>query len=190
MQSSSVENNSALDQSDTVLEQFCCYYAGWCLLKMKAHGFWCYICWVRDAYWEGCRRVYIYSKIQSMWNMLKQADEMSGMECRLVFAGDNPLWTLTWRFPSHGKRPACLDVIWSTFFSCDACRNGGKKTKTKTKHDTCIWNTFYLFSPDLRVKLPFLHEDTCIHVKLTLELLIISSMLKWIFYDSIPLYLS
>ncbi len=47
-----------------------------------------------------------------------------------------------------------------------------------------------LLTLEFIAKLPCLDEDTSIHVKMTLELLIFRPTLQWIFYDSIPLYLS
>ena len=105
---------------------------------------------------------------------------MSGAEWRLVFAGDNSLYLLFF------ERPESLDGIWSTFLSCDVCCK-------RNKNMTPFFYTLIICCPltlEFMVKLPCLHKDTCIHVKMTLKLIIFRPTLEWIFYDSIPLYLS
>lgn len=99
--------------------------------------------------------------------------------------------------PLYFRRRECLDHIWSTFFSCDACCEGKKKQQTNlkkaTKHMTYFFNTLicYRLTSEFMVKVLVCRRTLLLHpCKMTLELISFRPTLEWIFYDSIPLYLS
>lgn len=112
------------DQCSTAAwEKLMLLWRDWHSLELRTHFFWLFNCCQWDAHWSFRRRALKKTKKKTLQICCRiYQKEMSGTQWSFVFAGDNYLWALTWRFPrcfysSCFKRLEYHDGIWPTFSS-------------------------------------------------------------------------